>query len=188
MLETLHFRKVCIEINVVGDCNSLNVYLHTTTSALFRNDEPTTLMASDYKSKGYGTQGHLEPVENGKGGGATGAPHPSSTTLTNSNQAMAFDSANSQQKETTLEPGDPDPLLPPKAQNPPPIIPRIRIRALRLGHNSDELEIWEAMKEEDISGLGDLHGDDGFSGEASEVFLEDVALALDRAIGGWIGR
>ncbi|RWR97684.1 LEA_6 domain-containing protein [Cinnamomum micranthum f. kanehirae] len=50
----------------------------------------------DYKSKGYGTRGHLKPAENGKGGGATGAPHPSSTTLTNSNQAMAFDSANSQ--------------------------------------------------------------------------------------------
>ncbi|RWR94357.1 LEA_6 domain-containing protein [Cinnamomum micranthum f. kanehirae] len=50
----------------------------------------------DYKSKGYGAQDHLEPVETGKEGGATNAPTPSGSTLTNSHQAMAFDPDNPQ--------------------------------------------------------------------------------------------
>lgn len=50
----------------------------------------------DYKRKGYGTQGHLEPVETGKGGGATGAPTLSGSTLNKSTQATVFDPADPQ--------------------------------------------------------------------------------------------
>ncbi|RWR94359.1 LEA_6 domain-containing protein [Cinnamomum micranthum f. kanehirae] len=49
-----------------------------------------------YKSKGYGAQDHLEPVETRKEGGATNAPTPSGSTLKNSHQAMAFDPDNPQ--------------------------------------------------------------------------------------------
>lgn len=50
----------------------------------------------DYKRKGYGTQGHLEPVETGKGGSATGAPTLSGSTLNKSTQATVFDPADPQ--------------------------------------------------------------------------------------------
>ncbi|PKU79732.1 uncharacterized protein LOC110116313 [Dendrobium catenatum] len=47
----------------------------------------------DYKQKGYGTQGHLEPVENSRTGGATEGPTLSGSDLSRA-QAEAVENKN----------------------------------------------------------------------------------------------
>ncbi|RWR82951.1 late embryogenisis abundant protein 4 [Cinnamomum micranthum f. kanehirae] len=42
----------------------------------------------DYKQQGYGTGGHMEPVETGKGGGSTDAPTLSGGNLTDAQASV----------------------------------------------------------------------------------------------------
>ncbi|PIA64546.1 hypothetical protein AQUCO_00100198v1 [Aquilegia coerulea] len=52
------------------------------------------LKSKDYKRKGYGTEGHMEPKQ-GLGGGATDAPTPSGGDLATEEQIKAVDDAKS---------------------------------------------------------------------------------------------
>lgn len=71
-----------------------------------------------------------------------------------------------------------DPLLPREAQEPSPIVPRIHIRALRLGDDSVGLQVRELMegdrlreRKKELPRLQDLHREQGLPGEPREVSL-----------------